>query len=40
MSYYSTPIRMATIKKQQKISVDRNVKKKKKWNPCAPLVGV
>ena len=29
MSYYSTPIRMATIKKQQKISVDRNVKKKK-----------
>lgn len=39
MSYYSTPIRMATIKKQQKISVDRNVKKKK-WNPCALLVGV
>ena len=28
MSYYSTPIRMATIKKRQKISVDRNVKKK------------
>ena len=34
ISYYSTPIRMATIKKQQKISVDRNVKKKKMEPLC------